>query len=261
MTAITNYDPEIYDAFRPGPGGFQGDVDWYRTKAAAIGGSVLELGAGTGRVTLPIAEAGVQIAALDIDDGMLGKLREKLAALPGDARARVSVHHGDMRSFALDETFALVIIPFRAFLHNLTEDDQLACLKCAYEHLHPNGELAFNVFHPSLEFMAAHAGWHQGTWRWSGTSDLPKGRFLRRCKSLRYGSPTRTFPDSRGGVRRRRHARPDAHAATRAGVPLPGRYQADSRPVWLELTRISGDFTGRPFERDADELIIEARKR
>jgi SAM-dependent methyltransferase len=263
MTAITNYDPEIYDAFRPGPGGFQGDIDWYRKKAIASRGPVLELGAGTGRVTLPIAEAGVPITALDLDEGMLRKLREKLAALPGDARGRVAVHHGDMRSFALNETFALVIIPFRAFLHNLTVDDQLACLKRAYDHLQPNGELAFNVFHPSLGYMAAHAGWHEGTWRWSGTTELPHGRVLIFTDANRYDT-----------VQQRVHSLIRAEEFDADGMlvrthmmrlELAYLYPADIRLLLersgFELVRISGDFTGRPFERDGDELVIEARKR
>ena len=111
------------------PGPLQGDIEWYCRKAVESGGPVLELGAGTGRVTIPIAEAGIRVSALDLDAGMLGRLRQKAATLPAEAQSRVTVHHGDMRSFALDEQFALVIIPFRAFLHNLTRDDQLATLR------------------------------------------------------------------------------------------------------------------------------------
>src|SRR5687768_7718430 len=114
---------------------FQGDVEWYRRKAVASGGPVLELGAGTGRIAIPIAEAGVQVSALDLDAGMLDKLRQKVAALPADTRSRIAVHRGDMRSFTLDEQYALIIIPFRAFLHNATREQQLATLRRAHAHL------------------------------------------------------------------------------------------------------------------------------
>jgi SAM-dependent methyltransferase len=261
MAAITNYDPEIYDITRPDS--FQGDVEWYRKKALASAGPVLELGAGTGRITLPIAEDGGRVTALDVDAGMLGKLREKLSALPDAARSRVSVHQADMRNFTLGETFALIIIPFRAFLHNVTLDDQLATLKRAHAHLRPGGELAFNVFHPSLEYMSAHAGSHEGTWRWSGTSDLPDGRFVVFSETSRYDtvhqrvhSLIRAEEFGADGVLIRTHT---------MRLELAYLYPADIRQLLersgFDLVRMSGDFTGRPFERDGDELVIEARKR
>jgi SAM-dependent methyltransferase len=261
MTAITNYNPEIYDIVHPGS--FEGDVEWYRRKAAVSGGPVLELGAGTGRITLPIAEDGIRITALDVDAGMLAKLREKLAALPDEARSRVSLHHADMRNFALGEAFALVIVPFRAFLHNVTVGDQLASLKCAHDHLKPGGDLAFNVFHPSLEYMSAHAGRQAGTWRWSGTSDLTDGGFVLFSDASRYDT-----------VHQRVHSliRAEEFAADGSLVrthmmrlELAYLYPADIRHLLersgFDLIRISGDFKGRPFERDGDELVIEARKR
>src|SRR5687767_15781921 len=125
-----------------------GDVEWYRQKAVESGGPVLELGAGTGRVTIPLAEAGIRVTAMDLDAGMLDRLRQKVLKLPADVRRRVAAHSGDMRSFALDARFALVITPFRAFLHNEPRQDQLATLRRAHAHLRPGGELALNVFHP-----------------------------------------------------------------------------------------------------------------
>ena len=73
---------------------------------------------------------------------------------------------------------------------------------CSNAHLEPGGGLALNVFHPSLEFMAANAGAYAGVWRWR---DTQKREF--------------------------------------------------------ELLSVSGDFHGRPFERDSDELIVVVRKR
>ncbi|HEY7189102.1 MAG TPA: class I SAM-dependent methyltransferase, partial [Vicinamibacterales bacterium] len=110
------YDPSIYDATIPST--FFGDVDWYRQKARECGGPVLELGAGTGRITLRLAQDGIGVHALDSDGEMLSALRRKIAAEPDEVRARVSVVHADMRTFELDERFALVIAPFRALLHN-----------------------------------------------------------------------------------------------------------------------------------------------
>jgi len=224
---------------------------------------VLELGAGTGRIAIPIAQEGIPITALELDAGMLEKLREKAAALPDEVRARVSVHQGDMRSFELGETFALAIIPFRALLHNLTVDDQLATLRRAYAHLRPGGELAFNVFHPSLNYMSAHAGSHAGTWRWSRTVDLADRGFVVFSEASHYDtvrqrvrSMIRAEEFNVGGDLLRTHM---------LRLELAYLYPSDIRRLLdqagFELIRISGDFQGRLFEHDGDELVVEARRR
>lgn len=127
------YDPDLYDIVTPVS--FRGDAEWYRAKARECGGPVLELGAGTGRITLQIAQDGVPVHALDSDNAMVDALRTKLAAQPVHVRDRGVVMAGDMRTFRSTERFPLVIARSRAFLHNLTEQDQLACLNWIREHL------------------------------------------------------------------------------------------------------------------------------
>jgi SAM-dependent methyltransferase len=244
------------------PGSWQGDIEWYCQKAIASRGPVLELGAGTGRIAVPIAEAGVAVTAVDLDGGMLERLRRKVAALPGTVQSRIAVHHADMRKVSLNDRYALVIIPFRAFLHNLTWDDQLAALQRAYEHLRPGGELALNVFHPSLEFMAANAGVHAGVWRARSTHRLESGGFIVRSDMQKYdtvrqrlSSLMRTEEFGADGALVRTHM---------MDLELAYLYQADVMRLLdhagFDLLRISGDFTGRPFGRDSDELVVEARR-
>lgn len=243
------------------PGTFRGDVEWYVQKAVASGGPVLELGAGSGRVTLPIAQKGISITGLEFNDSMLARLRERAGTL-GDAGGRVTAVKGDMRAFALNEQFALVVIPFRAFLHNLTRDDQLSTLRCAHAHLRLGGELALNVFHPSLEFMSANAGAHAGSWRWRETRKM-RGGFVVYSNATRYDtvrqrleSMIRTEEFDIGGSLLRVHM---------THLELAYLYPADIKSLLQEagfdLVRLSGNFSGRPFERDEDELIVEARKR
>lgn len=110
----TNYDADVYDAMHPGS--LSGDVEWYRRKAVESGGPVLELGAGTGRVSIPIAEAGVNVTAVDLDPGMLGKLTQKVAALPPDAPRRIVVvelsylYPSDIKSLLAESGFELTRI-------------------------------------------------------------------------------------------------------------------------------------------------------
>lgn len=80
------YQPEYYDANFPAS--LQGDVEWYCQRAVQAGGLVLELGCGTGRMTFPLAEAGVSLVALDASQTMLASLNPKLAQHPPAVRAR-----------------------------------------------------------------------------------------------------------------------------------------------------------------------------
>jgi SAM-dependent methyltransferase len=252
------YRPELYDVVTPAA--FQGDVDWYRAKAQACGGPVLELGAGTGRVTLAIAEGGIPIHALDANEAMLDALRRKLAAYPQEVQDRVVAVRGDMRAFELPERFALIIAPFRTFLHNVTQQDQAACLERVREHLRPDGHFAFNVFHPSLEFMAEHAGALAGVWRWGGTYELASGGYAIRSEANRYDT-----------VRQVVHSQHRYEEYTANGtlartslhrLDLAYLYPADIRRLLTQAgfrnVTIGGGFTGREFSRDADELVVDA---
>ena len=243
-------------------GTLQGDVEWYRRKAVESGGPVLELGAGTGRVTIPIAEAGVRVSALELDAGMLEKLRQKTAAMPAEVQKRITLHQGDMRSFTLGEQYALVIIPFRAFLHNLTRDDQLATLGRAHAHLRPGGELALNVFHPSLEYMAANAGAYAGVWRWRATHTRPDGGFAVSSEASRYDTVQQRLESM---IRTEEFGVDGSLQRTNTmHLELAYLYPSDIVGLLAEAgfgpPRIFGDFHGRAFERDGDELVVESRK-
>jgi 2-polyprenyl-3-methyl-5-hydroxy-6-metoxy-1,4-benzoquinol methylase len=258
LTIHTRYDPQFYDTFNAGA--FRGDIDWYRRKARECGGRVLELGGGTGRITLPVARDGVSIWALDLDDAMIDELMRKTSLEPADVRQRITIVKGDMRSFRIDVAFALVMIPFRAFLHNVTADDQLACLRCARAHLSGGGRIAFNVFHPSLEYMAQHVAALAGVWRWRESRELPDGTLLMRSEANRYDT-----------VRQRVHSQHRYEVydidgtLTRTVVhslELAYLYPGDVRSL-LEKSGftdvvIKGGFGDEPFASDTDELVIEA---
>ena len=145
----------FYDDFAAG---VAGDVAFYVAQARAAGSPVLELGCGTGRILFPVAQAGIEIVGLDASRHMLAIAENKLTASPPDVRRCVRLIAGDMREFALAQRFALVVIPYRAFLHNLQPDDQLRTLTCVREHLVAGGRLVFNVFDPDVSKWRPGAG-------------------------------------------------------------------------------------------------------
>jgi SAM-dependent methyltransferase len=130
------------------------DVGFFVDEAKRSGGPVLELGCGTGRVLIPTARAGLTITGLDASPAMLEQCRTRLLAEESAVQARVTLVAGDMRSFDLGRTFALITIPFRPFQHLLTVEDQLDCLQRIREHLEPGGRLILDLFNPSIDYLA-----------------------------------------------------------------------------------------------------------
>lgn len=126
-------------------------LDFYVALARAAQRPVLDIACGTGRILLPCLQAGVDIEGVDLFEGMLKTLRAKAAALGLSPR----LHQADMSDFSLPRSYALIMIPFNAFIHNMTQEAQIRCLQRCREHLLPGGELTFDTFFPSLEIVGA----------------------------------------------------------------------------------------------------------
>jgi SAM-dependent methyltransferase len=131
------------------------DVAFFVAAAQEAGGSVLEIGCGTGRILIPTARAGVKVVGLDLSAHMLDVCRQRLLGEPDGVQSRVQLVQADMRDFELAQTFHLVTIPFRPFQHLTTVDDQLACLACVHRHLVKGGKLILDLFNPSLDALTS----------------------------------------------------------------------------------------------------------
>ncbi len=134
------------------------DVEFYVEEAVAAGGPVVELACGTGRITVPVAEAGVHVIGVDSSPRMLEVAHERARA--AGVEALVDLRHGDLRSPPVEERVALVLVPFRSLLHMTTEVDRERALAAARELLRPGGRLVFDVFAPSSDDVeATHGRW------------------------------------------------------------------------------------------------------
>ncbi len=123
------------------------DIPFYKERIPSPDADVLELGCGTGRVTVPLAGHCRYIHGLDISEAMLNICREKLQKgnVPKN-KARVTV--ADITNFDLGCKFDFVIAPYRVF-QNLEADDQIkGFFKCIRKHLAANGSCILNVFKP-----------------------------------------------------------------------------------------------------------------
>ena len=140
------YDPiaRLYDAWSAS---VTEDVEFYVEEARTAGGTVVELACGTGRISVPIAKAGVRVIGVDASAGMLEVAREYAAAEGVELELRL----GDLREPPVEERVPLVLIPFRSLLHMTSEPERLRALRAARELLLPDGRLVFDVFAPSRQ--------------------------------------------------------------------------------------------------------------
>lgn len=154
------------------------DLPFYLDLARRVGGPVLELACGTGRVLLPIAREGIAIHGVDSSPPMLEVLRAKLQREPAQVRDLVSVAQADMRTFRSGKRYPLVLIPFRPMQHMFTVEDQLAALTTAALHLRDDGLLAFDVFFPIFDLIEAGVGEERLELEWPDATN--PGRVVRR---------------------------------------------------------------------------------
>jgi SAM-dependent methyltransferase len=145
---------EAYDAFYSASAlQIIGDVAFYERAAREVGGPVLELACGTGRVALPLAKAGLQVTGVDRSEAMLTIARRKLAALPASVRERLNLVNQDMSALNLDRDFGLILVPFRSFQSLLTIDLQRRSLEAIRPHMTPTGRLILHLFDPRLDWL------------------------------------------------------------------------------------------------------------
>ena len=121
------------------------DIPFFVKEATKIQGDVLELMAGTGRVSLPLVKAGVHLTCVDNAPEMLAVLHQKLA----QEHLSAQVYNMDVRDLAFDKPFDLIVIPFHSFGELISSDDQKRVLARIHEHLSEGGHFICTLHNPS----------------------------------------------------------------------------------------------------------------
>lgn len=126
--------------------GLPSDADQLVGALAALAGEgpVLELGIGTGRVALLLAERGLEVHGIDASEEMVAQLREK----PGGDRIAVTI--GDFADVAVERRFSLVFVVFNTFFCLLSQDDQARCFANVAERLADGGVFVLEAFMPDV---------------------------------------------------------------------------------------------------------------
>jgi len=134
------------------------DIGFYVDEAKRSGGPVLELGVGTGRIAIPIAEAGVDVIGVDASEGMLAVARA--AAAEAGVTERLDLRRGDIRKPPAGTGARLVICPFRSLLHLQSDAERIRTLTAVHDLLPPGGRFVFDVFTPAQDDIdETHGRW------------------------------------------------------------------------------------------------------
>jgi SAM-dependent methyltransferase len=121
---------------------------------------IVELGGGSGRIGVPLAQAGHRVTAIDASAAQLARFEQRAEA--AGVSGRTCLQRGDMRDLAQlvpeADSVDLVLVPFRGMLHVTPDRDAL--LADIFSRLRPGGALAFDVFHPTAEQVGmTHGRW------------------------------------------------------------------------------------------------------
>jgi SAM-dependent methyltransferase len=191
-------------------GGYREDLTCWRSLAAATGGPVLDIGAGTGRVTLDLAAQGLSVVALDTEAALLAALAHRAAGLA------VETVVADARDFALGRRFALVVLPMQTLQLLGGSRGRAAFLRCAHSHLEPGGVIAAAVADAMDCFDDEH--------------DAPPPPDERQVAGVRYASQLLAVVDDggRAAIHRRRE------------ISAEGR-RRQAADVVVHLDRVSAD--------------------
>jgi SAM-dependent methyltransferase len=246
------HDAELYEVLFSDLGF---DRDFYVELAREATGPVLEVACGTGRILLPCLQAGVDVDGLDLFPEMLGVLRRKAAALGLEPR----LYQADMRDFTLPRRYALIILPFNGFVHNLTTDDQLRTLRACRKHLATGGLLVFNVFFPGREIVCGPEGTpvleHEAPHPATGLPvRIYDTRTFDRVAQVQTSRIEIQELDAGGQVTASHPSTTTMRWTYKPEMEL--LLQAAGFPRW----QICGDFDRRPLTRETDPMIVFAWK-
>ena len=171
-------------------GGYTEDLPLWRELAGRTGGPVLDVGAGTGRVTLEVAARGHEVVAVDVAAPLLAALRCRAARLP------VETAVADARAMRLGRRFALILVPMQTLQLFDGLDGRAAFLGRALEHLEPGGLLAAALADPMGSFDDEH--------------DMPPPPDACEILGVRYSSQLLRVVDhgARAAIHRRREIGP-----------------------------------------------------
>lgn len=236
---------DIYDDFCV----FDEDIEFFRSAAAAARGPVLELMAGTGRVSLPMLEAGGDLSCVDSSPAMLSVLARKLEGRAPRARLVCA----DVCSLPLRAGFELAVLPFRGFGELVGERAQRAALAEVARVLRPGGTFICSSHNAAVRAAAADGRWRE-IGRFQGQEGRTVALHLTTALSERpgvvVGEQRVEFYDAAGMLIDSRTI------ALEFSLVPTGTLVDMARSVGLIEVALLGDWSGEPYDEASSPVLI-----
>ena len=226
------------------------DVPFWRRVATSVGGTVLELGCGTGRVSLPLARAGVDLIGVDRSTGMLTRMTRQLTR---SQRRQLRVIRADIRALPFsDAAFGAVLAPYGILQSLIRPRDLTATLSSVARILQRGGTFG-------IDLVPDVANWreYRNQVRLRGRA---AGRTLSLIESVRHDRARRlTVFEERFVERRGRRSRTFSFDLVFRTLSVPAMTRR-LRQAGFEVDRVLGDYRGGAWSDRSGVWIILAKK-
>lgn len=238
-----------------------GDLDLYLALAQRTGGPIIELAVGTGRLAVPLAEAGYDVTGVDLDPAMLRRGRARAEAAGPTTAGRIAWVEADARGVRLDGagTFRLAFIALNSILLLDSRAGQRAVLATLAAHLAPGGVAVVDAWQPDAEDLSRFDG--RLALEWARTEPAT-GALVTKLSSARHDAPaqrvvlTTIYEEGEPGTAPSRWLRTDQLRLLSADE-LVGLAQ----DVGLEVEVVAGGYDLEPPSPGADRAILVAVQR
>jgi ubiquinone/menaquinone biosynthesis C-methylase UbiE len=241
------------------------DVPFWRNVALHAGGSLLELGAGTGRIAIPLARAGVKVVGIDRSEAMLARARQRVTR--GKLQRKVRLVRGDIRFLPFADAplsrrsakreggFQMVLAPYGMLQSLLRERDLQATLAAVHRVLKKGGTFG-------VELVADLPSWQEYEKRISltGWRRRPGGAHVTLTETVRQDRKKGlTIFDQEFTERRGRKTQSRTFSLAFRTLTVPQMVRRLEK-AGFEVTALLGDYRGREWDPRADVWVILARK-
>jgi len=225
------------------------DIPFWLQEAGSVHGKVLELTCGTGRISIPLLKAGVDLSCLDYAPAMLAQLQRKMS----ESKLSCPVYCQDMSGFTLPDRFDLILIPFHSFSEILDRQKQRSALWHIYDHLNHGGTFICSLHNPVVRTASM-----DGTLRPVGEFALPNGETLLMRSATRFNARTHIA----SGEQQYERISADKRVIDRRALEIHfylfthEEFSDLIRDVGFEVEALYGDYDRKPYDQATSPFMI-----
>ncbi len=227
------------------------DLQFYTKYALNSNGPILELACGTGRLTIPIAQKGLDVTGLDISEEMLKQARMKTKKLG----LNIEFIHADCRNFNLGKKFSLIYYPFNSIAHLTKTSDIEACFSCVKHHITDDGIFIVDHFNPCLDILNRNPNEVREATRYP---DPYSSEEVVITETLKYDKATQL---SHIKWFYKVHTEGEFVHEFCMRVFFPQEFDALMKYNSFDIINKFGDFVESPFQSDSPKQIMVCRKK